>query len=53
VLLQDFDNMSEVQKGMRSRGFRGCIPSPQQEQTVANLHRNLARYVGRGGLEKL
>jgi len=47
VLLQDFDNMTQVQRGLRSRGFRGCIPSPQQEQTVANLHRNLARYVGR------
>lgn len=48
VLLQDFDNMTQVQRGMRSRGFRGCIPSARQEQTVANLHRNLARYVGMG-----
>ena len=48
VLLQDFRNMVQVQRGMRSRGFRGSIPSPHQEQTVANLHRNLARYVGRG-----
>ncbi|MCB2074868.1 MAG: aromatic ring-hydroxylating dioxygenase subunit alpha [Novosphingobium sp.] len=53
VLLQDFDNMIQVQRGMRSRGYRGCIPSPKQEQTVANLHRNLARYVGRGGLGPL
>jgi nitrite reductase/ring-hydroxylating ferredoxin subunit len=48
VLLQDFANMVQVQRGMKSRGFRGCIPSPRQEQTVANLHRNLARYVGMG-----
>jgi hypothetical protein len=53
VLMQDFDNMTQVQRGMRSRGFRGCIPSPRQEQTVANLHRNLARYLGRGALTKL
>ena len=53
VLLQDFDNMAEVQKGMKSRGFKGCIPSPRQEQTVANLHRNLARYLGRDGPERL
>ena len=53
VLMQDFDNMTQVQRGMRSRGFRGCIPSPRQEQTVANLHRNLARYVGRGEPEAL
>ncbi|MDG2004081.1 MAG: aromatic ring-hydroxylating dioxygenase subunit alpha [Novosphingobium sp.] len=53
VLMQDFDNMTQVQRGMRSRGFRGCIPSPRQEQTVANLHRNLARYLDKGGLTKL
>ena len=53
VLMQDFDNMTQVQRGMRSRGFRGCIPSPCQEQTVANLHRNLAYYVGMGKPERL
>ena len=53
VLLQDFANMREVQRGMRSRGYRGSIPSPKQEQTVANLHRNLARYVGKGKPERL
>ena len=53
VLMQDFDNMTQVQRGMKSRGFQGCIPSPHQEQTVANLHRNLARYVGMGRPERL
>jgi hypothetical protein len=53
VLMQDFDNMREVQRGMRSRGFRGAIPNPRQEQTVANLHRNLARYTGMEWPEKL
>ena len=53
VLLQDFDNMIEVQKGMKSRGFKGCIPSPRQEQTVANLHRNLAAHIGRAPPAKL
>ena len=28
VLAQDFSNMSEVQKGMKSRGFRGTLPEP-------------------------
>jgi hypothetical protein len=46
VLPQDFGNMVEVQKGMRSRGFRGALPNPEQERTVTNLHRNLARYMG-------
>ena len=48
VLPQDFGNMVEVQRGMRSRGFRGALPNPEQERTVTNLHRNLARYMGTG-----
>jgi hypothetical protein len=53
VLLQDFDNMSQVQRGMRSAGFRGCLPNPKQEAPVTNFHRNLSRYMGRGGPEEL
>jgi phenylpropionate dioxygenase-like ring-hydroxylating dioxygenase large terminal subunit len=48
VLAQDFANMGEVQRGMRSRGFRGTRPNPKQEQTVTNFHRNLAKYMGTG-----
>jgi phenylpropionate dioxygenase-like ring-hydroxylating dioxygenase large terminal subunit len=48
VLAQDFSNMSEVQKGMKSRGFRGPLPNPHQEQKVTNFHRNLANYMGTG-----
>jgi phenylpropionate dioxygenase-like ring-hydroxylating dioxygenase large terminal subunit len=48
VLAQDFSNMSEVQKGMKSRGFRGTLPNPHQEQKITNFHRNLADYMGRG-----
>jgi phenylpropionate dioxygenase-like ring-hydroxylating dioxygenase large terminal subunit len=48
VLMQDFANMGEVQRGMRSRGFRGSLPNPKQEQPVSNFHRNLAKYVGTG-----
>jgi phenylpropionate dioxygenase-like ring-hydroxylating dioxygenase large terminal subunit len=47
VLAQDFSNMAAVQKGMRSRGFRGPMPNPHQERKVTNFHRNLARYMGR------
>jgi hypothetical protein len=53
VLVQDFANMSEVQKGMRSRGFRGALPNPKQEQPVSNFQRNLAIYMGTGGLRPL
>ena len=48
VLLQDFDNMAEVQRGMSSLGFRGCLPNPVQEKPVSNFHRSLAQYMGRG-----
>ncbi len=48
VLAQDFSNMASVQRGMKSRGFRGTLPNPHQERKVTNFHRNLARYMGRG-----
>jgi phenylpropionate dioxygenase-like ring-hydroxylating dioxygenase large terminal subunit len=48
VLSQDFSNMGAVQKGMRSRGFRGTLPNPHQERKVTNFHRNLAEYMGTG-----
>lgn len=53
VLSQDFSNMAAVQKGMRSRGFRGTLPNPHQEQKITNFHRNLARYMGRGSPQLL
>ena len=53
VLAQDFSNMKWVQKGMKSRGFRGPLPNPHQERKVTNFHRNLARYMGRGTPELL
>jgi phenylpropionate dioxygenase-like ring-hydroxylating dioxygenase large terminal subunit len=53
VLQQDFANMEFVHKGMKSSGFRGPLPNPHQEQKVINLHRNLADFIGRGGVRKL
>ncbi|AYJ50354.1 aromatic ring-hydroxylating oxygenase subunit alpha [Rhodococcus sp. P1Y] len=48
VLPQDFSNMSAVQKGMKSKGFSGAKPNPYREQSVVNLHHNLAKYMGTG-----
>lgn len=48
VLAQDFSNMRWVQKGMKSRGFRGPLPNPHQERKITNFHRNLARFMGTG-----
>lgn len=48
VLPQDFFNMAAVQQGMKSGGFRGTLTNPYREQSISNLHRNLARYMGVG-----
>lgn len=53
VLSQDFSNMAAVQKGMRSRGFRGTLPNPHQERKVINFHRNLAEYMRTGAPRRL
>lgn len=53
VLSQDFSNMAAVQKGMRSRGFRGTLPNPHQERKVTNFHRNLVEYMGKGAMRRL
>jgi phenylpropionate dioxygenase-like ring-hydroxylating dioxygenase large terminal subunit len=46
ILQQDFDNMGEVQKGMKSRGFKGARTNPKQEMSVSNFHRTLWNIVG-------
>ncbi len=53
VIAQDFSNMVAVQKGMKSRGFTGCLPNPHQERKITNFHRNLAAYMGAGALRPL
>jgi phenylpropionate dioxygenase-like ring-hydroxylating dioxygenase large terminal subunit len=53
VLQQDFANMASVQQGMKNVGFRGTQPNPYMERSVASLHYNLARFMGRGEPRKL
>jgi phenylpropionate dioxygenase-like ring-hydroxylating dioxygenase large terminal subunit len=53
VLPQDFSNMAAVQQGMKSLGFTGPRPNPYMERSTANLHRNLAKYMGTGSPEQL
>jgi nitrite reductase/ring-hydroxylating ferredoxin subunit len=48
VFPQDFSNMAAVQRGMKSLGFTGTKPNPYMERSTANLHRNLAEYMGTG-----
>jgi nitrite reductase/ring-hydroxylating ferredoxin subunit len=48
ILAQDFKNMPEIQRGMKSRGFAGPRPSPKQEIPIIHFHRTLAEYMGTG-----
>lgn len=44
ILSQDFQNLGEVQKGMKSRGFVGSRTNPVQERGITNFHRALSEY---------
>ena len=48
ILVQDYQNMGEVQQGMKVRGFKGCRPNPKQEVPVANFHRALCEFINDG-----
>jgi phenylpropionate dioxygenase-like ring-hydroxylating dioxygenase large terminal subunit len=41
ILEQDFLNMEQVQRGMKSHGFPGNRTSPMQEVAISNMHRAL------------
>lgn len=40
--------MEWVQRGMKSRGFRGPLPNPHQQRKITNFQRNLAEFMGTG-----
>ena len=46
ILEQDFQNMEEVQKGMKSMAFAAARPNPAQEQEISNFHRVYHKFVG-------
>ena len=45
ILIQDFDNIAELQRGQKSRGFRGARPNPLQESAVSNFHSALREFM--------
>jgi hypothetical protein len=45
-LEEDFSNIESVNRGMKSRGFRGVALNPVQEGGVAHFHDLLAQYLG-------
>lgn len=48
ILTQDFNNMGEVQLGMKSRGFAGARTNPLQESSISNFHRELHEVLKSG-----
>lgn len=48
ILTQDYQNMAEVQKGMKSKAFKGARPNPKQEVSVINFHRALTDFIDTG-----
>ncbi|MEP7349572.1 MAG: aromatic ring-hydroxylating dioxygenase subunit alpha [Sphingorhabdus sp.] len=48
ILTQDYQNMGQVQKGMKSRAFRGARPNPLQETAISNFHRALVEFMDEG-----
>lgn len=45
ILTQDFQNMADIQQGMKSRGFKGARTNPKQELAVSNFHRALHEFI--------
>ena len=48
ILTQDYQNLVQVQKGMKSKAFKGARPNPLQEAAVLNFHRSLADFLDEG-----
>lgn len=45
IYKQDFINLSELQQGVKSLGFRGLRTNPVQERVISNFHRVLRRFL--------
>jgi len=45
ILTQDFTNLVEMQRGMKSRAFTGSRTNPVQERVVSNFHRVLRDFL--------
>lgn len=48
LLMEDFSNLSDVQRGMRTKNFRGALMNPKQEQVLINFHRALKVFIEEG-----
>lgn len=48
ITAQDYENLTRVQAGMRSRGFDGLRLNPRQEGNLLHMHRVIDRYLAGG-----
>jgi phenylpropionate dioxygenase-like ring-hydroxylating dioxygenase large terminal subunit len=46
-LSQDYENLPYLQKGVRSRGFKGARPNPVQETVIPNFHAAVRKTIGK------
>jgi hypothetical protein len=44
-LIDDFINIPEVQRGLKTRRFKGARTNPVQEGMISNFHRVLHEYI--------
>jgi len=49
ITTQDYENITRVQAGMRSRGFGGLRLNPHQEGNILHMHRVIDRYLAGDG----
>jgi nitrite reductase/ring-hydroxylating ferredoxin subunit len=45
ILIQDFANLGPLQRGLKSRGFRGARANPRQESALTNFHQALRDFM--------
>ena len=45
ITTQDYENLTRLQLGMRSRGFVGLRLNPRQESNLLHMHRVIDRYL--------
>ena len=45
IFQQDFGNIAQIQKGLKSRGFAGSRANPVQERALTNFHRTLREFL--------
>lgn len=45
IFVQDFENVDEVQRGMKSSAFPGSLSNPRAEKVVWNLHREIREMI--------